>query len=308
MKKIIALILLAALFMAGCPGPKPWNTTASPTYSVPTVELDEKYYSMGSTTGTFMINAWAQENKTINTVESSATNLTGSWSACTRTSTNWEEWACGNPYIRITQNEYPGTAFYTFFVSIPTYVYPNSFCGAEECTYSGGTLAAGTYTARKITFASGNTIINGNVSLLAWEAVTINSGATITFTSSITTPPYTLNISTYNFTDNGGITGDGAVANPGAISGAGNPCRYNAPPYTGTLGAAGATLIVNAAHISFGGANAVSLRGGAGDDGKASCCSSSSCSSTCGATSGGVGGSVYLYSTHPIVNISIAFD
>jgi len=274
-------------------------TNAAPTYASPSVELDQKMYAWNIQTSGGIVDAWAQENHTIALVEHGTTNVTGDWTACTRNTTNWERWYCGDYiegqsfYVRITQNDYPGTSYYTFNLTIPTYTYPTTFCGSEECTYTGGTIAAGTYYARKITFSAGSTTIAGNVTLVAWEGITINSGATISVNPS--NPAYTLTFSTFNFSNSGTISGYGAYGGDGGCGYSMGDCGYGyGPEYaycdTGGIGGNGPNYIFNVANFVNTASGYIITNGGAGGSSCGFVAMCNICSGTGG--KGGSGGTV----------------
>ena len=266
---------------------------------------------------------WEVHPKTTKTINSVSYGTPGSYTSCAQNSTDWLLWTCdsvsaveGNVAcqpLRVVQNENPGTSE-TFFNQNLTFslastrgiIFPG--CGSADCIVSNPqSLSAGTYYIRNLQIDAAITV-NSNVSIIAVES--INLGATGSITITPANPPYTLSITTMNFTHDGAITGNGlAGPAPWVISNCWHygDCSYYVPCcYGGGDGGTGATLNITAAHMSGSGAITLSAgTSGAGitaDNGGAHCASSYNYCSA----SGGLGGNGGKLIFNPLVKTNFA--
>ena len=206
-------------------------------------------------------------------------------------------------YVKVVQNEGP-TSTSNWYLNFTRLGVPSAVFSGDT-VWASGTITTGTYTYNSL-IINGPITISGNVTVNALENISISSpSGAITIQSDINSSvPYTLTFNTRDFTDQGTIVGTGGAASHGTINGCGNPCMYNSYPQHTTNGAPGAKVVISAKTITFGPGGSINLNAGAGDDATASCCPTGSAASTCGATNGGMGGTLVLNSTKPVVNVS----
>lgn len=245
---------------------------------------------------------WEVHPTTAKTINSVSYGAPGSWTACLQNPTDFLLWNCSSvtvaegsvacPGIRVVQNEFPGTSEVTSnqsFIFKTASVKGSRFpgCASADCVItSGASIPAGTYFMRNLKIDAAMTF-TGNTSLVVMENFTIGTTGSISITSASTA--YGLNITAYQFSNLGTISGKGNDGSPGRGYGS---CQAMS---AGGVGYPGSTIYIDAGTINNTGL--IELNGGTGGVGKAVCygsCSGYCCGSAMDGGAGGAGGNLIV--------------
>jgi hypothetical protein len=310
LKLFVAILALGGAMyfaLAGYNQPPPFNTEA---WSVPSSTIyaqvlpPPQWLYAGDSAACI----WEIHPNTTKTINSVSYGTPGSYTSCTQSSTDWLLWTCdsvsaaeGNVTcqpVRVVQNEFPGTSEMIFTqnmtfqtASVKGSRFPG--CTSADCTItSGASIAAGNYFQRNLNIQAALTF-NGNVNITTMENFTITNTGSISITAA--NPVYTLNISAYNFSNAGTISGYGYYGGDGGCGCYMTDCGYGygcvgAYCNPGGLGGSGPNFIFNVAYFTNTATGYVITNGGAGGSSCGTVYSCGLCSGTGG--DGGKGGAI----------------
>ena len=257
------------------------------------------------------VQAFTNQNKSLSTVEYliSATELSGdpstfSYTTMTRATNDWSRWSAGGLqntpyycYIHVAQNEVLGiTNYYFNFTRSPN----TNLVG--DVTWSSGTYS-GTYNYRSLT-VTGPVTLNGNTTINLLQNMTITPTGQIAITS--VDPAYSLNITAYDFVNEGTILGSGTTGYTGSMwyqaSGSYDCyafCSNAGPGYPGAQLMFSGRSFTNIGTITFAGGTGGFQPAGAAGGG---CYGAGS--HFCRAGMGGHGGTIIINTTKTVFNNS----